>query len=52
MNRVVNVVLLVIRSIYSSFRVKHVAFGFDLIVPIESLTVIPFSCREKNLQRI
>ena len=25
-------------------------FGFDLIIPIDSLTVIPFSCSEKNLE--
>ena len=43
-----------------SFRVKHAdrmfalkgSFGFDLIIPIDSLTVIPFSCSEKNLRRI
>ena len=24
------------------------SFGFELIIPIDSLTVIPFSCGEKN----
>ena len=23
------------------------SFGFDFIIPMDSLTVIPFSCREK-----
>ena len=27
------------------------SFGFDLIIPMDSLTFIPFSCCEKNLQR-
>ena len=42
-----------------SFRVKHVVcspskvvFGFDLIIAIDSLTVIPFSLSAKNLRRI
>ena len=28
------------------------SFRFDSIIPIDSLTVIPFSCSEKNLRRI
>ena len=28
------------------------SFGFDLIIPMDSLTFIPFSCCEKNLRRI
>ena len=28
------------------------SFGLDLIIPIDSLKVIPFSYKEKNLQRI
>ena len=30
--------------------VLKASFGFDLSIPIDSLTVIPFSCSEKNLQ--
>ena len=29
------------------FALKLGSFGFDLIIPMESLTVIPFSCSEK-----
>ena len=28
------------------------SFGFELIIPIDSLMVIPFSCSEKNLRTI
>ena len=28
------------------------SFGFDLIIPMDSLTFIPFSCCEKNLRRM
>ena len=28
------------------------SFGFDLIIPMDGLTFIPFSCCEKNLRRI
>ena len=57
MNRVVNLILLFIRTCLlirlesNMFALKD-SFRFDLIIPIDSLTVIPFSCSEKNVRRI
>ena len=59
MNRAVSLILLFIRM-YLLIRLESNAsyvplkgsFGFDLIIPIDSLTVIPFSCSAKNLRRI
>ena len=64
MDRAANLILFFIRRnhnvcIYSfvygqtrrMFPLKG-SFGFDLIIPMDSLTFIPFSCCEKNLRRI
>ena len=55
MNRVVNLILLFI-CMYLLIRLSKTrrmfalkgSFRFDLIIPIDSLTVIPFSCSEKK----
>ena len=63
MDRAVNLILFFIRRnhnvciysfVYSQTRRMFAlkgSFGFDLI-PMDSLTFIPFSCCEKNLRRI
>ena len=64
MDRAVNLTLFFIRRnhnvciysfVYSQTRPMFAlkgSFGFDLIIPTDSLTLIPFSCCEKNLRRI
>ena len=64
MDRAVNLILFFIRRnhnvciysfVYSQTRRMFAlkgSFGFDLIIPMDSLTFIPFSCSEKNLRRI
>ena len=62
MKRVVNLILLFIRT-YLLIRLESNtsyvrpqrfkgSFGFDLIIAIDSFTVFPVSCSEKNLRRI
>ena len=64
MDRAVNLILFFIRRnhniciysfVYSQTRRMFAlkgSFGFDLIIPMDSLTFIPLSCCEKNLRRI
>ena len=59
MNRVVNLILpliciylLIVWSETRRMFAQKGSFRFDLIIPIDSLTVIPFSCSEKDLGRI
>ena len=64
MDRAVNLILFFIRQnrnvciysfVYSQTRRMFAlkgSFGFDLIIPMDSLTFIPFSRCEKNLRRI
>ena len=64
MDRAVNLILLFIRRnhnvciysfVYSQTRPMFAlkgCFGFDLIIPMDTLTSIPFSCCEKNQRRI
>ena len=64
MDRAVNLISFFIRRnhnvciysfVYSQTRRMFAlkgSFGFDLIIPMDSLTFIPFSCCEKNLRRI
>ena len=64
MDRAVNLILFVIRRnhnvctysfVYSQTRPMFAfkgSLGFDLIIPMDSLTFIPFSCCEENLRRI
>ena len=42
--------LIRLESNTSYVRPQTGSFGFDLIIPMDSLTVIPFSCSEKNIR--
>ena len=62
MDRAVNLILFFIRRnhnvciysfVYSQTRPMFAlkgSFGFDLIIPMDSLTFIPFSCCEKSYE--
>ena len=61
MDRAVNLILFrnhnvcIYSFVYSQTRCVFALkgnLGFDLIIPMDSLTFIPFSCCEKNLRRI